>query len=217
MQSTVEGLFIGTPKPFREGSASAIARDPVAGPVRLGWTGFEGDQVADPMYHDGWDKAVHLYPSDHYPFWREKMPDHELVEDYGAFGENVTAPGFDEETVRIGDRFRMGEALVEISHGRQPCWKLDHHFGRTDIMATIVNTGRCGLYLRVIEEGVVSRGDGIAREARADHDWTVARVFALLIQLGRDKDKDKAELKALSELETLAEVWRQRARGLAER
>ncbi len=214
MQSTVEGLFIGTPKPFRGDNPSAIARDPVSGPVWLGWTGFEGDQVADPVHHGGWDKAVHLYPSDHYPFWRETLPDHALTQDYGAFGENITAPGFDEENVRIGDRFRMGEALLEISHGRQPCWKLDHHFGRPDIMATIVKTGRCGLYLRVIEEGAVTKGDPILREAKADHDWTVARVFALLIRPGRGKDK--AELTALSELDTLAEDWRKRAKSLAE-
>lgn len=212
MQSTVEGLFIGKPKPFRDDGSSAIARDAVAGPVRLGWTGFEGDQVADPVHHGGWDKAVHLYPADHYPFWREKLPDHELVEDYGAFGENITAPGFTEETVRIGDRFRMGGAVLEVSHGRQPCWKLDHHFGRPDIMATIVNTGRCGLYLRVIEQGSVARGDEISRESQADHDWTVARVFALLIQPGK---RDTAALKDLAQLETLAEDWRKRARGLA--
>ncbi|WP_420605979.1 MOSC domain-containing protein [Novosphingopyxis sp.] len=214
MLSTVEGLFIGRPKPFRGDSASAIARDPADGPIRLGWTGFEGDQVADPVHHGGWDKAVHLYPSDHYAFWREKLSGNELIGDYGAFGENITAPGFTEETVRIGDRFRIGEALLEISHGRQPCWKLDHHFGRGDIMATIVNTGRCGLYLRVIEEGAVSRGDIISRETRADRDWTVARVFALLIRPGGDKDK--AELTALSQLETLAEDWRRRAKSLAE-
>ena len=214
MQSTVEGLFIGKPKPFRGDSASTIARGPAEGPVRLGWTGFDGDQVADPVHHGGWDKAVHLYPADHYPFWREKLPDHALMQGYGAFGENITAPGFAEDEVRIGDRFRVGEALVEISHGRQPCWKLDHHFGRPDIMATIMNTGKCGLYLRVIEEGVVARGDAIERLSTPDHDWTVARVFGLLIQPGRGKEK--AELKALSKLETLAEDWRKRARGLAE-
>ena len=214
MQSTVEGLFIGKPKPFRGDSASAIAREPAEGPVQLGWTGFAGDQVADPVHHGGWDKAVHLYPSDHYPFWRDKLPNHRLVEDHGAFGENITAPGFVEDQVRIGDRFRMGEALLEVSHGRQPCWKLDHRFGRPDIMATIVNSGRCGLYLRVIEQGAVAKGDPVTREVQADHDWTVARAFALLIQPGRDKDR--AELRELSELETLAEDWRKRARGLAQ-
>ena len=214
MQSKVEGLFIGTPKPFRGDSASAIARDPVEGPVELGWTGFEGDQVADPVHHGGWDKAVHLYPSDHYPFWRKKLPEHERLQRFGAFGENITAPGFVEGDVKIGDRFRMGEALVEISHGRQPCWKLDHHFGRPDIMATIVNTGRSGLYLRVIEQGKVAKGDAIERTERPDHDWTVARVFAQLIQPG---PRDRGALKDLSQLETLAEDWRSRAQGLAER
>ncbi|WP_187336661.1 MOSC domain-containing protein [Novosphingopyxis iocasae] len=212
MQSKVEGLFIGTPKPFRGDSASAIARDPVEGPVELGWTGFEGDQVADPVHHGGWDKAVHLYPSDHYPFWRKKLPDHDRLRRFGAFGENITAPGFAEHEVKIGDRFRMGDALVEISHGRQPCWKLDHHFGRPDMMATIVNTGRSGLYLRVIEQAAVAAGDAIERTERPDHDWTVARAFALLIQPGK---RDPGALKDLAQLETLAEAWRQRARGLA--
>ncbi len=213
MRTTVAGLFIGKPKPFRGDSASAIARDPAEGAVQLGWNGFDGDQVADPVHHGGWDKAVHLYNADHYPFWRKKLPQHDRIERFGAFGENITAPGFDEEAVRIGDRFRMGEALLEVSHGRQPCWKLDHHFGRPDIMATIIKTGRCGLYLRVIEKGLVAKGDEILREETANHDWTVARVFAALIQPGK---RDSAALKDLSQLPTLAEDWRQRAQGLAE-
>ena len=85
MQSKVEGLFIGTPKPFRGDSASAIARDPAEGPVELGWTGFEGDQVADPVHHGGWDKAIHLYPQDHYDWWRERKPGHPLFDAPGAF------------------------------------------------------------------------------------------------------------------------------------
>lgn len=212
MQSTIEGLFIGQPKPFRGDSASAIARDPVTGPVPLGWTGFAGDQVADPVHHGGWDKAVHLYASDHYAFWQEKLPDDSRVRRPGAFGENITAPGFTEDQIRIGDRFRMGKALLEVSHGRKPCWKLDHHFGRSDIMTTIVKTGRCGLYLRVIEQGAVAAGDRIERVEEAVHEWTVARTFAVLIQPGR---RDKAALADLAKLETLAEDWRSRARGLA--
>src|SRR3546814_11953765 len=85
-------------------------------------------------------KAVHLYVQDHYPFWREITGGHELLDGPGAFGENIAASGLSEAELCLGDRFRLGTALVEVSQGRQPCWKLDHRFGRKDILATVVRT-----------------------------------------------------------------------------
>src|SRR3546814_4036209 len=81
-----------------------------------------------------------------------------LLDGPGAFGENIAASGLSEAELCLGDRFRLGTALVEVSQGRQPCWKLDHRFGRKDILATVVRTGKCGVYFRVIEEGVAQAG-----------------------------------------------------------
>jgi MOSC domain-containing protein YiiM len=217
----IDTLFIGGPKQFRaDGTMSAMARNAAFGPVMLRKLGFEGDQVADPSVHGGVDKAVHFYPAEHYSKWvayfaAEGLEPHPLLEASGAFGENISASGLTEDKVRIGDRFRVGKALVEVAQGRQPCWKIDHHFGMHGLTGAVIKTGRCGLYFRVIEEGKVAPGDRIEQVGQAEHDWTVERVFRLLIGGGHRAEGAKAELDALAELETLAESWRSRAGKLA--
>lgn len=198
---------------------SAMAREDVDTPIMLRKLGFEGDQVGDPTVHGGVDKALHFYQAEHYPFWRKEFTKrgwgaHPLLDAYGAFGENITAGGLPEAEVCIGDRFRLGEALVEVSQGRQPCWKIDHHFGLKGLTAAFITTGRCGLYFRVIEEGMVAPGDDIEQVAQGAEEWTVERVFRILIG-GAHKGEGVESLRALVALPTLAENWRARAAKLA--
>ncbi len=217
----IDTLLIGRPKPFRaDGTTSAMAREPVDRPVVLRKLGFEGDQVADPTVHGGVDKAVHLYPAEHYPRWQAYFADkglvpHPLLDAAGAFGENISASGLTEEKVKIGDRFRVGKALVEVAQGRQPCWKIDHHFGIRGLTAAVITTGRCGLYFRVIEEGEVRVMDRIEQVEAADHEWTVERTFKLLIGGGHKAEGAAAGLAELAAMDTLAESWRGRAAKLA--
>ena len=211
----VDALLIGGPKPFRaDGTKSAMARAATNAAVMLRREGFEGDQVADTKVHGGPEKALHLYPAEHYPYWLAKLEGHELLGQAGAFGENISASGMTEEKVKIGDRFRMGEALVEITQGRQPCWKIDHRFSAHGMSRDIVRNGKCGLYFRVLEEGAVRQGDVIEQVETAGHDWTVARVFKLLIGGGHRADGAQAALRDLAALQTLAVVWRARAEKL---
>ncbi len=215
ISTMVDALLIGRPKSFRaDGTKSAMARGAMDGSVMLRKMGFEGDQVADTKVHGGSEKALHLYPAEHYPYWLAKLEGHDLLSHAGAFGENISASGMTEEKVRIGDRFRMGEALVEICQGRQPCWKIDHHFGAHGMSREVIRTGKCGLYFRVLEDGLVKAGDVIEQVHVADHDWTVARVFKLLIGGGHRRDGAKEALGDLAGLETLAAVWRARAEKL---
>lgn len=209
----IEALLTGSPVPFRDGEHSAIAKQPAAGVLRVGWLGLEGDAVADPIHHGGWDKAIHLYPQDHYGWWRERKPGHPLLEAPGAFGENVASRGMTEEEICLGDRFSFGSALVEVSHGRQPCWKLDHRFGSRDVMATIVKTARSGLYFRVLREGEVEAGMPMALIDRPMPQWPIARVFRLLIGGGHKREPEA--VRVLAEMPVLAEAWRDRARKLA--
>ncbi len=210
---TVDALLTGMPVPFRDGDYSAIAKQPVSGAVRIGWLGLAGDSVADPLHHGGWDKAIHLYPQDHYGWWRERKPGHPLLEKPGAFGENIASRGMTEEEVCLGDRFSLGSAVVEVSHGRQPCWKLDHRFGARDVMATIVKTARCGIYFRVLREGEAEAGAMMELLERPLPQWSIARLFRLLIG-GGHKDEPDA-VRALADMPVLAEAWRDRARKLA--
>ena len=211
---TIEALLTGTPRPFRGDDHSAIAKRPVADPVRINWLGLEGDAVADPIHHGGWDKAIHLYPQDHYGWWRERKPGHPLLDAPGAFGENIASHGMTEEDICLGDRFSLGTAIVEVSHGRQPCWKLDHRFGQRDVLATIVKTARSGLYFRVIREGQVEAGTRMDLLDRPLPRWPIAHVFRLLI--GGGHKADPAAVRALAEMPVLAEAWRDRARQLGQ-
>jgi len=210
---TVDALLTGIPVPFRDSDYSAIAKQPVSGAVRIGWLGLAGDSVADPVHHGGWDKAIHLYPQDHYGWWRERKPGHPLLEKPGAFGENIASHGMTEEEVCLGDRFSLGSAVVEASHGRQPCWKLDHRFGARDVMATIVKTARCGIYFRVLREGEAEAGAMMELLERPLPQWSIARVFRLLIGGGHKGEPDA--VRALADMPVLAEAWRERARKLA--
>ncbi|HEX7741022.1 MAG TPA: MOSC domain-containing protein [Sphingobium sp.] len=209
---TIEALLAGKPLPFRDADYSAIAKQPLAGSVRIGWQGLDGDAVGDRVHHGGWDKAIHLYPIDHYDWWRERKPDHPLLAASGAFGENIASRGMTEEEICLGDRFSLGSAIVEVSHGRQPCWKLDHRFGERDVMATIVKTARSGLYFRVLREGDAEAGMRMELVDRPLPQWSIARVFRLLI--GGGHKSEPGTVRALAEMPVLAEAWRDRARKL---
>jgi len=220
ISSQIDVLLIGQPKAFHaDGTMSAIARTAVDRPVFLGKHGFVGDQVGDPTVHGGADKAVHFYPAEHYPKWIAHFAAenfvHPLLDQAGAFGENISAGGLLEDDLRIGDQFRLGRAVVEVAQGRQPCWKLDHHFDVHGLSGAVIKTGRCGGYFRVIEEGEVAPGDRIEQVHAAGHDWTIARSFHLLIGGGHRSEGATSELRALAALETMAESWRARAAKLA--
>ena len=213
MTWVVDALLTGKARRFGDrGEASAIAKSPVASPRRVGFLGIDGDEQADLSVHGGPDKAIHHYPRDHYPFWRERLADHTLLAAPGAFGENVSTTGLVESIVCVGDRFRLGSALVEISQGRQPCWKLGHRFGIASVPATVVSSGRSGWYYRVIEEGTVAAGEALDLIERPLPDWTVARVFTLLI--GGAGKREPAALRALADMDALATNWRARAEKL---
>lgn len=221
IESKVDALLVGMPAPFRsDGEASTIAaRRAVASPIRLTTLGFEGDRVADADVHGGAEKAVHFYPGEHYAPWRADWErlygvPHPELHRLGGFGENISGLGMTEERVAIGDRFRIGTALVEISQGRQPCWKIDHHFGVKGMTAAVIQTGRSGYYFRVIEEGLVAPGDAIAQVERTSHGWTVERAFQMLIGGMHKAAGADVALRELAAMETLAVHWRWRAQQL---
>lgn len=131
--------------------ATGIYKDPVEGLVKVGEFNFEGDRQADLRVHGGYYKAVYVYPSEHYEFWREELPETDLP--FGVFGENLTTLGLLETTVKIGDRFRIGTAEFVVTQPRQPCFKLGIRFGRADIIKRFARSGRSGFYLAIEKTG----------------------------------------------------------------
>ena len=209
----VDALLTGAPRPIAPGVMSAMGKAPVTGPVRIGWLGLEGDHQADPVHHGGHDKAVHLYPFDHYAWWRTRLGDHPLLERPGAFGENISVRGAVDADFCLGDRFTLGSALLEVSHGRSPCSKLNHRFGTQAMVADVVHSGRAGIYLRVIRQGEAAPDDRLVLVDRPLPQWDMARVFDLVVAGGHKRDPEG--LAALAALPVLAEAWRQRAIDLA--
>lgn len=154
---------------------TAIFKAPAGGRVQVFALGLEGDTQVDRRFHGGPAKAVYAYPSEHYAFWRERLASDDLG--WGAFGENLTTGGVDEESVRAGDRFRAGSCVLEITKPRQPCVKLAGKFDRADIIDLFTGSGRCGFYLSVAREGAVAAGDAFERIARGPEGPSIAEVF----------------------------------------
>jgi MOSC domain-containing protein YiiM len=137
--------------------STGIFKEPVGGRVKLRTLNLDGDRQSDLSVHGGPYKAVYGYPSEHYDFWKQELPDMDLP--WGLFGENFTAEGFLETETHIGDRFRIGSAEVMVTQPRMPCYKLGIRFGRTDIIRRFLVSERTGFYFSVLQEGEVGSGD----------------------------------------------------------
>jgi MOSC domain-containing protein YiiM len=200
----------GQPKPLG-GEISAYGKESRAGPVAVHALGLEGDAVADRRVHGGPDKAVYCYAASNYPLWRADHPQHAQTLVPGAFGENLLIEGLDEDHVCIGDRWRVGTALLEPSQPRQPCHKLAAWFGDARMGKAMTRNGRAGWYVRVIEEGRLAAGDRLTLEHRPEGAWSIARVLAASYR----KPSDRSELEALAAAPGLAVSWSGWARKLA--
>ncbi len=182
---------------------TSIFKEPVAGEVRVSTLNVEGDQQSDLTVHGGPDKAVYAYPSEHYPFWRTELPGTDFPS--GVFGENFTTAELLEETVHIGDRFRVGSAHFVVTQPRMPCFKLGIRFNRPDMVKRFLQSGRTGFYLAVAKEGEVGSGDSIELLNRDEHNVTIADV----VNLYRGDTTNHELLRSVSELPSLPNSWRE--------
>lgn len=201
MSWPVEDILEGKAVPFRGAETSAIRKSPCEFPVTVTRSGIIGDEQADRKHHGGPNMAVHHYPQDHIAFWQSIIGDHPLLGDAGAFGTNLVISGLTETDVHIGDRFRLGGVLLEISQPRKPCWKIEHNFGQKGMVAAILKSGKCGWYYRVIEEGSVNEGDALVRIDAPRSNWTVSKALAVL--WGNPRGASQADISDLAETETL--------------
>lgn len=202
----VEILSLNTGKPIEvqfnnKDVSTGIYKTPVDEELFLSWVNFEGDGQADLVHHGGREKAVCVYPYEHYPFWEKQL---QRTLEYGAFGENLTVRGLLEEEVCIGDTFKLGEAIVQVSQPRQPCYKLSVRYGLPDMPLKVQETGYTGFYFRVLKEGVVSRRDGLIRIFSHPKAITVSYANRIM-----HREKDHIEgIKKILEVEELSVNWR---------
>ncbi|MEW4235693.1 MOSC domain-containing protein [Bacillus thuringiensis] len=197
-------LNIGLPKEVTYGGKvihTGINKKQVKEPVYLSFVKFNGDGQADLVHHGGVDKAVCVYTGDHYPYWGKEL-NQDLV--YGAFGENITVSGMSEEDVCIGDTFELGQAIVQVTQPRQPCFKLAKKYNIPKLPLYFQETGYTGFYFRVLKEGWVSSVD-ILKRLQSDPKG-VSVAFANRIM---HKEKQNIEgVKRILEVNALSNSWR---------
>jgi len=209
MKLIVSALFAGSVVPMPgDGRPTAIFKQPLAGPVRIGAEGLLGDAQADRRVHGGPEKALHHFPLENHRRLALQFPERAPQFVAGALGENLSSAGADESAVCIGDVFAFGSARLQLSQPRSPCWKIDARHGEEGIAAWIAAQGIAGWYYRVLAPGQAQAGDALALIERAAVPVTLRAFW----ELNAQQRPALAELQRLAELPALAPGWRERLR-----
>ncbi len=186
--------------------STSIFKDPVDGAVDVKKLNLVGDRQSDLSVHGGPDKAVYAYPSEHYPYWRKQLPDAELP--WGVFGENLTTEGLTENALHIGDRLRIGTALLGVTQPRVPCYKLTIRFDRDDMIKRFIASHFSGYYFSVLEEGQLAAGSEIEIVEHDPHNVTVSDINRLYYGESHDQEL----LHRVLNVDALPEGWREHLR-----
>jgi MOSC domain-containing protein YiiM len=212
MQSyTLLSIQVGKPQVYREDAGqdekestwmSGIYKAPVQGPIWVGKLNLDGDGQADLRYHGGVDRPILGYSADYYPQWQSELG---IPLEHGAFGENFTMAGLCEDTVCIGDVYRLGPVLVQVSQPRKPCWKLSRRHGIPGLAASAEKTGRTGWYMRVLQEGFVEAGMELVLQERPYPEWTVTKAH----EVARERKKNPEAARALGQCPYLSADWKE--------
>ncbi|MCS0435661.1 MOSC domain-containing protein [Vibrio diabolicus] len=198
----VKAVLAGKTVPYAHGAQSAINKQVLPERQHATELGFISDEQGDPRFHGGIQKALHIYPSEHYPIWQQELGERTIFQSAGGFGENISSEGVTESTVCLKDKIRIGSTLLEVSQGRMPCWKLNVRFDQHDMARRLQDTLRTGWYFRVLEEGDIGAGDKIILCERPYPEWPLARIMGAVFTGCLDRE----ELTKLSEL-PLVESW----------
>lgn len=187
--SRIVSVNVGQPRevPWRgEVVSTSIFKKPVAGRVRVAGVNLDGDRQADLTVHGGPDKAVYVYPAEHYPAWEQELG---RPLPWGAFGENLTVSGLPlEDSICIGDRLRAGSAELVVVQPRLPCFKLGIRFDDPGMLRRFLVSGRTGYYLRILAEGEVGADDPIELVTRHPAKLPVSEVTGLLTRNRHDAE-----------------------------
>jgi len=189
---------------------SGIFKTPTNQPIFLGKQDVKGDEVTDRIHHGGEFKACYMFSAEQYPHWKNLYP--HLNWQYGMLGENLTVSGFDESQVLIGNIYKVGNALIQITQPREPCFKFGVKFGTQEVLKQFINHGYPGTYVRILEEGFVKTGDELILVESAKKSLTTFEFFKLLFSEEKDQkllkiaiENDAIPLKKRLKLKTYLE------------
>jgi len=183
--------------------ATGIFKEPVHGPIKLTDLGLEGDFQVDRRVHGGLEKALHHYNADNYTILTDAFAHLSGKFIPGSIGENISTKGMSEEQIHIGDIFQFGEAILQVSQPRKPCWKVNHKYNNAHICAVLVTLGITGWYYRVLNPGKVQVGDQIRLIERLPKSMSVSSVWQLY-RANAHKEKAIAEL---AKVPALSKEW----------
>ncbi len=201
----LQALSLGEPRQVHHNGrlvSTGIYKQPVGGKVKVSYSGLVGDTQADLEVHGGRDKAVYVYTIENYAFWRKELGRDDLS--YGQFGENFTVSGMPDEKVHVGDIYRIGELLTQVTQPRVPCYKLGIKMESTKFPDIFLRSGRVGFYLRVLREGEVAAGDHIELIEPDARCLTIRDCMLALVKGPRRYEIIERALK----VDALSESWR---------
>lgn len=201
----VNGIFIGKAKQIGLGLTSALDKQPVRHRLWLWPQGLGGDQAGDARYHGGLERALLHYPAEHYAFWRREFP--HIDWQPGAFGENLSSSGLSEARVCIGDLFRWGDALLQVSQPHSPSYAIAHRWELPGLPQWLQDTGRCGWYYRVVKPGFVSSENRLQLLRRSYPGLSVAQALRSFYHA----PLERAGLQQLVACQALSARWRELA------
>lgn len=181
-------VFSGKIQDYPGSRPSAIGKIQVDGELMLTELGLEGDEQAEKKIHGGPDRALCHYPREHYPYWAREFPDQADQFVAPAFGENLSTDGLTEQNVYIGDIFRWGEALIQVTQPRSPCFKLNFHFGISDMASLMQNCGKTGWLYSVVAPGMVSADAPLELLSRVS-DVSVQEAIAIAWHMPFDDEQ----------------------------
>lgn len=203
---------IGVPAPFPATQdktiVSGIVKTPVDTPVKCRRNGLEGDDQADNLAHKELYRAVCAYPAEHYRAWIKEETLNDLT--FGIFGENITIEDCSEENVMVGDRFRVGSTLLEVTYPRIPCIKLAMRMGDPTFPDRFLASGRTGFFFQVIEAGLLCQGDAMIKTAAGAGNFSISETLELFY----GQRRDPLRLEEISKLDALPFSWRKKAASM---
>ena len=181
---------------------TGIYKTPTTNPIYLGKDIVKDDEVTDRKHHGGEFKACYLFSEKHYAYWKKLYP--KLDWNWGMFGENLTVSDLDETQIQIGNIYKIGEALVQVTQPREPCFKFGIKFGSQEVLKQFIEHGFPGTYVRVLEEGFVKIGDTFNLIKEAKNGLTIHQFFNLLFS----KEKNQEHLKTAMHIDALPQSKR---------
>ena len=198
----VASVLIGKKRPYAQNTISAINKQSQSTRQQITELGIVGDERGDPIFHGGVEKAIHIYPSEHYEYWREELGIKPILQNAGAFGENISSVGLTESDICINDVILIGTTLLQVFQGRMPCWKLNVRCEEPEMTLKLQETLKTGWYFRVLKEGDIGIGDDIVLQMRSYPNWSLSRIMKIIY----DGSLNSVVLKEMIEL-PLVDSW----------